>query len=101
MFGGRRIAEESGGIRWASEKFFEILDRHRFDSSRELEGEEGGKKILRRKSFFEERRKSLFAKKEKLTLNGEEDGDEEVYLNILKWSENYFLVLMSTAEKVI
>ena len=30
-----------------------------------------GKKILRRKSFFEERRKSLFAKKEKLRKQGE------------------------------
>ena len=27
LFGGRSIAEESGGSRWASEKFFEILDR--------------------------------------------------------------------------
>ena len=34
--------------------------------------------ILRRKSFFDARRKSLFAKREKLKLEGDEDEEEDV-----------------------
>lgn len=82
MFG--ILGEESSSSRWEW-KAFPTLDRRRFGSSRESEEGESGEKggggqILRRKSFFDDRRKSLFAKKEKLTLNGEEDEDEEVYL---------------------
>ena len=38
--------------------------------------------ILRKKSFFDDRRKSLFAKKEKLSLDGEDGEEGEVGLSI-------------------
>ena len=38
--------------------------------------------ILRKKSFFDDRRKSLFAKKEKLSLDGEDGEEGEVDLSI-------------------
>ena len=52
----------------------------------------GGKKILRRKSFFDDRRKSLFTKKEKLALNGEEDEDGEVAFRFKNELKSIFLL---------
>ena len=47
--------------------------------------------ILRRKSFFDARRKSLFAKREKLKLEGdgeeEEDVDVRLFLPSISWPQ--------------
>ena len=60
----------------------------------------GGKKILRRKSFFDDRRKSLFTKKEKLALNGEEDEDGEVAFRFKNELKSIFFAVTPT-EKVL
>ena len=47
--------------------------------------------ILRRKSFFDARRKSLFAKREKLKLEGDEDEEEDVDVRLFLWTNTFSL----------
>ena len=55
--------------------------------------------ILRRKSFFDARRKSLFAKREKLKLEGDGEEEEDVDVRLFFLRTNAFsLNLMAPAK---